>query len=42
MVMPLCEQGLKNPLGSIYKLHKVVSKVGSPATIEWDMDCMVD
>ena len=42
MVMELEELGASNPMDSIYKLHKVVTRAGSPERIEWAFELMLD
>ncbi len=42
IVLDLEEQGVKNPLDSIYKLHKIVTRAGTADKIEWAFELMVD
>ena len=42
LVLNLCEEGLGNPLDSVYKLHKIVSKANSPDMIEWSLELICD
>lgn len=42
MVMALCDEGLANPLDSVYKLNKIVSKASTPDKIEWSLELLID
>ena len=42
IIMKMEQYGVKNPLGSIYKLNKVVGKAGSQENITWAVELMYD
>lgn len=50
MAIPLCSQlvrelddmGVGNPLNSIHKLHKIVTKAQTPEKIEWTLSMIID
>ena len=42
LVLKLCEEGLGNPLDSVYKLQKIVSKAPNPEMIEWSLELICD
>ena len=42
LVLGLEDEGTQNPLDSIYKLHRIVTRAATPERIEWSLALMVD
>ncbi len=42
IVLGLSEEGIANPLDSIYKLHKIIVRASTPDKLEWSLELLVD
>ena len=42
LVLSLEDYGAGNPLDSIYKLHRIITRASTPEKIEWSLELMVD